>query len=150
MKKNITVGMPLAVPTQKRPPGKYASHPYPVLVDDKLGVSADLRGVGRLLPVLSDKLDMSVDLRGVGDLKSVFIDHKLKPDKISISTEMRGQGELYEDVPGYHLININNKTSISTEMRGQGVLRLLLLEHKLKPDKISISTEMRGLGVLAE
>ena len=34
MKKNITVGMPLAVPTQKRPPSKYASHLYPVLVDE--------------------------------------------------------------------------------------------------------------------
>lgn len=34
MKKNLTVGMPLAVPTQKRPPDKYASHPYPLLVDE--------------------------------------------------------------------------------------------------------------------
>lgn len=34
MKKNLTVGMPLAVPTQKRPPDKYASHPYPILVDE--------------------------------------------------------------------------------------------------------------------
>ena len=34
MMKNLTVNMPLAVPTQKRPPGKYASHPYPVLVEN--------------------------------------------------------------------------------------------------------------------
>lgn len=33
--KNITVNMPLAVPHQ-RPPSKYASHPYPVLIDDTL------------------------------------------------------------------------------------------------------------------
>lgn len=31
--KNLTVNMPLAVPHQ-RPPSKYASHPYPVLVDE--------------------------------------------------------------------------------------------------------------------
>ena len=31
--KNLTVNMPLAVPHQ-RPPSKYASHPYPVLVED--------------------------------------------------------------------------------------------------------------------
>lgn len=39
MKKNLTVGMPLAVPTQKRPPDKYASHPYPVLVDEDVLVN---------------------------------------------------------------------------------------------------------------
>ncbi|WP_296193626.1 MULTISPECIES: hypothetical protein [unclassified Psychrobacter] len=33
MKKNLTVGMPLAVPTQKRPPSKYASHPYPTALE---------------------------------------------------------------------------------------------------------------------
>ena len=32
--------MPLAVPTQKRPPGKYASHPYPVLVDENAYLSS--------------------------------------------------------------------------------------------------------------
>ena len=31
--KNLTVNMPLAVPHQ-RPPSKYASHPYPVLVNE--------------------------------------------------------------------------------------------------------------------
>ena len=40
MIKHLTVNMPLAVPTQKRPPDKYASHPYPVLVDeDVLGIT---------------------------------------------------------------------------------------------------------------
>lgn len=33
--KNLTVNMPLAVPHQ-RPPSKYASHPYPVLVDEDI------------------------------------------------------------------------------------------------------------------
>lgn len=32
--KFVRKDMPLAVPTQKRPPDKYASHPYPVLVDE--------------------------------------------------------------------------------------------------------------------
>lgn len=31
--KNLTVNMPLAVPHQK-PPSKYASHPYPLLIDE--------------------------------------------------------------------------------------------------------------------
>lgn len=34
--KFVRKDMPLAVPTQKRPPGKYASHPYPVLIDEDI------------------------------------------------------------------------------------------------------------------
>ena len=40
MIKHLTVNMPLAVPTQKRPPSKYASHPYPILVDEDVYISA--------------------------------------------------------------------------------------------------------------
>lgn len=36
--KNLTVNMPLAVPHQ-RPPSKYASHPYPVLMDEDVLVN---------------------------------------------------------------------------------------------------------------
>ena len=39
--KNLTVNMPLAVPHQ-RPPSKYASHPYPVLVDEDAYSSTSL------------------------------------------------------------------------------------------------------------
>lgn len=37
--KNLTVNMPLAVPHQ-RPPSKYASHPYPVLIDEDVFITA--------------------------------------------------------------------------------------------------------------
>lgn len=61
MKKNLTVGMPLAVPTQKKPPSKYASHPYPVLVNEALNVSLTvLDFTNEVIPIYEPAYQLSM------------------------------------------------------------------------------------------
>lgn len=92
--KNLTVNMPLAVPHQ-RPPSKYASHPYPVLVDEdayqptvkpldfilKLGVFVDDSYLSKLKPLdftLRDRLRLSyVDNKESFDVSVAPLDFSL-------------------------------------------------------------------------
>lgn len=78
--KNLTVNMPLAVPHQ-RPPSRYASHPYPVLVEEGACLVA-VCPLGFILKenLMSEQVQSSVSPLSV-TLKNVYIKKDVDGDK---------------------------------------------------------------------
>lgn len=140
--------MPLAVPHQ-RPPSKYASHPYPVLLVDNGLFSAYIKGAGLLMPIFKDVAYIGANISGEGELRTLLRSSSFYTEKIALSTRMFGDGEIVDYTPKEYLVKMDiNQVRLSTSMRGSGEIKRLLIKHQLQTNKAILSTSIRGNGVI--
>ena len=147
MIKNLTVNMPLAVPTQKRPPGKYASHPYPLLLTDSTNIKSIIRGDGLLLPDYIDSLSMSPSMIGVGALRETVQKHESKQEGVTLSILMTGIGKLKGNTDFVEMKK--DELKLSAKIIGAGILKSNVIKHTAAKENIRLSTKLVGAGVLS-
>ena len=141
--------MPLAVPTQKRPPGKYASHPYPMLVEDELILSAVMTGEGSQLPAIIDLMQIAAGMQGNGSMRPSLSFYSVDTESMSLTAMLQGDGELLSkrEKQQYHTLDTEH-LKVAASMSGAGVLRVLLIKHTLKADTMQVSAKIIGSGEL--
>lgn len=143
--KNLTVNMPLAVPHQ-RPPSKYASHPYPVLIDDSALIRYSMSGLGYLLEASIDFILLGYSMDGEGELKGIYQELTVAPHMMNINYNMDGEGELRGIYQEYNPVPI--QILVAYAMSGTVELRSILLPSNESNEKIKISYAMSGIGSL--
>ena len=139
----------LGVPIQKRPPGKYASHPYPILITDRAMFNAEIKGAGLLMPIFKDVAYIGANISGEGELRALLKSYSFDTEQIALSTRMFGDGEIVDYTPKEYLVKMDiNQVRLSTSMRGNGEIKRILIKHQLQTNKAILSTSMRGNGVI--
>ena len=141
--------IPLGVPIQKRPPSKYASHPYPVLIEDKLILSAVMVGEGSQLPAIIDLMQIAARMQGSGSMRPSLSFYSVDIESMSLTAMLEGDGELLSEreTQQYYTLDTEH-LKISASMSGAGVLKGLLIKHTLKADTMQVSAKITGSGEL--
>lgn len=139
--------IPLAVPIQKIPPSKYASHLYPTQVVENLSMYAAMNGFGVLLPVIADSFQVTASMNGFSVLKSIYHSYTIEAECLSSNTSMNGIGELKSVLKNYNLgkdtLIINN-----TSFNGVGTLKTVLISYTNTKESLKTLASMNGIGEL--
>lgn len=143
--KFVRKDMPLAVPTQKRPPGKYASHPYPIFLDESMAVFAALEGEGALIGKQIDNINLSAELSGDGELRSIFQEYTAKPDFAQMIASVEGSGLLIKKEPPQPYTT-NDGFITQAQMQGTGTLKKVLLTYTVPIERMTLNARMQGTG----
>lgn len=159
--KNLTVNMPLAVPHQ-RPPSKYASHPYPVLVEKQDYVYAELSALESVFREV-------VKERFFGDESDQFITSLLPTDSLfrnvirTCKIDDTEEGVKIDTVTCYakpldslrKIVLITNKQdfkeSISNEIKPlESTLKRVVITHKVSGLEDVITQTIRPLDIIRQ